>query len=103
MTVTDTGIGVRKEDWKRIFKRNVQTTEAQRLGNGRGLGLAIASDLAAAFGGNISLESTSGVGSRFTLSLPLGERPALDKEITITRKRAVKWEGQDQKSPKDMH
>ncbi len=99
LIVSDTGIGIRQEDRERIFKRNVQTTEAQQIGDGRGLGLSIASDLASAFGGNITVESTAGVGSRFTLNLPISDPPHLKNEIAIARKRENKVHALH----KDMH
>lgn len=70
LSVSDTGTGMTKEQQQRIF------TPFERLGNavtedGFGLGLAIVNDTIKLLGGNISVESEPGKGSRFTVSLPL--------------------------------
>jgi signal transduction histidine kinase len=70
--VTDTGPGIPREKLETIFEPFVQLTSGlnDRRG-GVGLGLAISRDLARAMEGDLTVESTVGVGSRFTLSLPL--------------------------------
>jgi signal transduction histidine kinase len=70
--VTDTGRGIPSHQLDRIFDPFVQvdrhrTHESQQ---GVGLGLAISRDLARGMGGNLTVESTLGVGSTFTLTLP---------------------------------
>ena len=72
--VTDTGPGITAEKLESIFEPFVQLTAglAHRRG-GVGLGLAISRDLARAMDGDLTVESTVGVGSRFTLSLPLAK------------------------------
>jgi signal transduction histidine kinase len=69
--VADTGPGIPAEQRDSIFEPYVQLTAglSDRRG-GVGLGLAISRDLARAMGGDLSLESTVGVGSQFTLALP---------------------------------
>ena len=67
ITVSDTGTGIAPEDLRRIFEP-FYTTKGR--GKGTGLGLAICRELAKALGGNISVESTPGQGSAFTLRLP---------------------------------
>jgi signal transduction histidine kinase len=67
ITVTDTGAGIPAEDLRRIFEP-FYTTKGR--GKGTGLGLAICRELVAALGGAISVESTPGVGSAFTVRLP---------------------------------
>jgi signal transduction histidine kinase len=70
--VADTGPGIPREMLDSIFEPFVQLTEglAERRG-GVGLGLAISRDLARAMNGDLTVESTVGAGSRFTLTLPL--------------------------------
>jgi signal transduction histidine kinase len=70
--VADTGPGILTEKLESIFEPFVQLTAglADRRG-GVGLGLAISRDLARAMGGDLTVESTVGAGSRFTLTLPL--------------------------------
>jgi signal transduction histidine kinase/CheY-like chemotaxis protein len=69
--VTDTGVGIPEADQAKIFQEffQVDQTLARRQG-GTGLGLAIASRLARLMGGQISVSSVVGSGSRFTLTLP---------------------------------
>lgn len=70
--VRDTGIVIAPEDVPGIFEefRQVDSMLSRRHG-GAGLGLAIAQRLAAQMGGAITVESTPGQGSTFTLRLPL--------------------------------
>ncbi len=69
--VTDTGLGILAERLDDIFEPFVQVdARHRREGEGAGLGLAISRDLARGMGGDLSVESTPGVGSTFTLTLP---------------------------------
>jgi signal transduction histidine kinase len=68
VSVSDTGPGVSAEDRERIFRPFVSGDES----HGTGLGLAIARELALALGGELTLESEPGKGSRFELVLPVG-------------------------------
>jgi signal transduction histidine kinase/DNA-binding response OmpR family regulator len=76
--VMDTGVGVRDVDIERVFEPFVQidrhlTSATQQ---GVGLGLSISRELARAMRGDLTLESAEGVGSTFTLTLPLAsEKP----------------------------
>ena len=73
--VTDTGIGIPENQLGRIFDEFVQVDQSlARRQAGTGLGLAIASRLARLMGGEISVSSVQGSGSRFTLSLPRAAR-----------------------------
>jgi signal transduction histidine kinase len=74
--VADTGVGVQRDDIDRVFEAFVQidrhlTMEAQQ---GVGLGLSISRQLARAMHGDLTLESTPGVGSTFTLVVPVAGR-----------------------------
>jgi signal transduction histidine kinase len=74
IVVEDTGLGIAPADHERIFQEFEQVRPAGRgdsLERGTGLGLAIARKLARLLGGDVSVRSTPGSGSRFTLSLPL--------------------------------
>ena len=72
ISVRDTGIGIPASDLDAIFQPFVQVGRSLTSPHeGTGLGLAISSDLARGMGGSLSVESTIGEGSVFTLRLPL--------------------------------
>jgi two-component system sensor histidine kinase SenX3 len=72
IAVTDRGIGIAPEHQRRVFERFFRVDPARSRGTGgAGLGLAIVKDVAAIHGGTVALWSRVGVGSTFTLSLPL--------------------------------
>jgi len=69
-TISDTGAGIRPEDFPHIFEDYYQIDSlANRTVAGTGLGLSIARKLARMMGGDISVESEIGKGSRFTVTL----------------------------------
>lgn len=71
VTVKDTGVGIAPHDFDRIFQPFVQVDDGYtRNHGGTGLGLTISRSLAQMMGGDITVESAVGAGSRFTLWLP---------------------------------
>jgi two-component system, OmpR family, sensor histidine kinase SenX3 len=72
ITVTDSGIGIPRADRARVFERfyRVDQSRASRTG-GTGLGLAIVKHVASNHGGSVTVWSEEGVGSTFTLRVPL--------------------------------
>ncbi len=70
--VRDRGVGISEEEFGRVFERFHQTEHAStREAEGAGLGLYITKRLVEAMGGEIRLTSAVGVGSTFTVLLPL--------------------------------
>lgn len=70
VAVSDSGIGIAREDQDAIFDRFYRVEEA-RSRRGSGLGLAISAWIARAHGGSIEVQSEPGKGSTFTVVLPL--------------------------------
>lgn len=72
ISVTDTGIGIRAEDLKRLFTafEQLDPTTTRRF-EGTGLGLYLSRSLTQLIGGELTVQSTHGTGSTFTLTLPL--------------------------------
>ncbi len=75
--VSDTGIGIAEEDLPHIFERFYRAHQIQtRKHNGSGLGLAIVQSITREHNGSVGVESVQGVGSTFTLRLPLAQGKA---------------------------
>jgi signal transduction histidine kinase len=83
MEVRDTGAGIPAEQLPRIFEKFYQAdNQSSARAAGSGLGLAIAKQIVEAHGGTISCESTPGVGTAFTITLPVhaARRAAIQHE-----------------------
>ncbi|MCO7220493.1 cell wall metabolism sensor histidine kinase WalK [Klenkia sp. PcliD-1-E] len=76
VAVTDSGIGIPRADRARVFERfyRVDQSRASTTG-GTGLGLAIVKHVATNHGGSVSVWSEEGLGSTFTLRIPLAPAP----------------------------
>ncbi len=74
--VTDTGIGIPRDDLPRIFERfyRVDKARSRELG-GTGLGLSIVKHLVQSIGGQLEVTSRLGSGSKFTVLFPRGKTP----------------------------
>ncbi|HVN25261.1 MAG TPA: ATP-binding protein [Syntrophorhabdales bacterium] len=68
--ITDTGQGIAAENLKKIFEPFFTTKD---VGQGTGLGLSVSLGIVERHDGSISVESTIGMGSTFTIWLPLGD------------------------------
>ena len=72
ISVTDQGIGIAEGELNRIFERFYRVDPARsRLTGGTGLGLSIVKHVALNHGGDVKVWSKEGVGSTFTLQLPI--------------------------------
>jgi two-component system sensor histidine kinase SenX3 len=85
IAVTDSGIGIPRKDRHRVFERfyRVDQSRASSTG-GTGLGLAIVKHVASNHGGSVTVWSEEGLGSTFTLRIPLAQPaqtpvPSLEK------------------------
>jgi signal transduction histidine kinase len=83
IAVTDSGIGIPRKDRHRVFERfyRVDQSRASSTG-GTGLGLAIVKHVATNHGGTVSVWSEEGLGSTFTLRIPLGTPDSQDGALT---------------------
>lgn len=88
--VTDTGIGIPKEELSKVFERFYQVSNSQEMNpDGSGIGLAVVKGYVEKLGGQIEVESEEGRGTTFTVSLPLaravhaltiGDQPTIEED-----------------------
>ena len=76
ISISDTGKGISKENLDRIFDPFFTTKD---IGRGTGLGLAVSLGIVQRHGGTLSVESTEGKGSTFTVFLPIDEKRTGDE------------------------
>jgi len=82
-TVWDTGIGISRDDERRLFRAFSQLDSGlTRAQEGTGLGLVLVAKLVELHGGSVTLESNPGQGSRFTVRLPQIAARAAASETT---------------------
>ncbi|BFM38161.1 PAS domain S-box protein [Synechocystis sp. LKSZ1] len=88
LTVTDTGIGIPTNHLQKLFQPFIQVDSAlNRQYQGAGLGLALVKQIAELHGGSITVTSTEGAGSCFTLTLPCRQGPdSLEAAPVLTPK-----------------
>ncbi len=89
LSVRDTGIGIAADELPHIFERFHRTPNSQaRTNEGSGIGLAFVQELVKLHGGSISVNSTPGEGSTFTVSISLG-KAHLPAELVHPARRQV--------------
>ncbi len=82
LSVTDTGVGLSREQQERLFQPFTQVDEsATRRHGGAGLGLALSRQITRLLGGELSLNSAPGAGSTFTCTVPALRVEAVDSPI----------------------
>jgi PAS domain S-box-containing protein len=81
LKVTDTGIGIPASQHDRIFDRfyQVDGSSVRRYG-GTGIGLSLVKEVVEARGGTVAVNSEPGVGSTFTVSLPICSRDGMQTD-----------------------
>lgn len=82
IAVSDTGIGIAKEDFPRLFQEFEQIGDEHDRPEGTGLGLALVKRLVSLHGGSVHVESTVGEGSKFVISLPKLRRDGVAGEVS---------------------
>jgi signal transduction histidine kinase/CheY-like chemotaxis protein len=100
-SVADTGIGIPEQDVARVFDEFVQIENPlQRRVKGTGLGLPLSRRLAELLGGTVSVKSTLGVGSTFSVTIPIvlrrAEEPAGAMQIQPGRMPVLVIEDADE-------
>lgn len=91
LTIADTGIGIPPDRIEHLFQPFAQGDNgiARRFG-GTGLGLSISKQITELMGGSISVASRSGLGTCFTVDLPLPEdTPAIAPELLLAGQRVL--------------
>jgi signal transduction histidine kinase/CheY-like chemotaxis protein/class 3 adenylate cyclase len=93
--VEDTGIGIRADQLPTLFERFRQADgSSNRNYEGSGLGLALVQALVKLHGGDITVTSQYGQGTKFTITLPLGKRhlapsQIVEQPVSLERQRAA--------------
>ena len=92
-SVADTGLGIALEDQERIFEEFTQVENpVQRKVKGTGLGLPLCRKLATLLGGKIDLVSQVGIGSTFSLTIPMQYVAAGEAEPTDAQPQSWEWD-----------
>jgi signal transduction histidine kinase len=109
LEVRDTGTGIPAEELPHIFERFHRVKDAHsRTHEGTGIGLALVEELVKLHGGTVSVESTAGRGTTFTLELPFGaahlpaerirvprEQPSTATGAAVYVEEALRWSVED--------
>lgn len=84
VTVSDTGIGIREDQLHKVFEPFVQVdSSSTRQYSGVGMGVAIVCELVKLMGGEVSVDSTPGIGTNVTFTVQM--KPALNNEYAMEK------------------
>jgi signal transduction histidine kinase/DNA-binding response OmpR family regulator len=81
LTVTDTGVGIAREEQAEIFQRFHRASNSDQQ-SGSGIGLSLVAEMTAAHGGSVEVDSDPGVGSQFVVRLPRCDGAPATVELT---------------------
>ena len=99
-SVADTGMGITAEDQSKIFEEFVQLDNpAQRKIKGTGLGLPLCRKLATLLNGKIDLVSQTGIGSTFSVTIPLYYSQVVERQTDGGAKPELSWEIDETRLP----
>ncbi len=98
--VKDTGVGMSRDEMAHIFERFYQGSAVKKTGQGTGLGLAITRELVKLMKGTIEVESEGGVGSVFSVLLPV-TRQAVEAEFETPPPPSVDMQGEPERLLED--
>lgn len=97
--IEDTGPGISDADLPKIFDRYFQANNQQEnINGGTGLGLALTKELVLLFNGSISVESTIGKGTTFSIQLPITNEAMFDKKL-ISQEEILPIHYQEKRPP----
>jgi two-component system, NtrC family, sensor kinase len=86
VSISDTGHGIPEENMKKIFDPFFTTKE----NSGTGLGLSVSYGIISSHGGKIEVQSSVGVGTTFTVKLPIGAEQCADKDNRSQEQRTAR-------------
>lgn len=87
--VKDTGVGIPEESLEQVFNRFYQVKQGNLKGDsGSGIGLALTKELVELYRGEITLKSKPGIGSTFTVRLPVSIKLFREDEIDVDQDRS---------------
>jgi signal transduction histidine kinase/CheY-like chemotaxis protein len=87
--ISDTGLGIATEELETIFDPFIQAANTDQEHEGTGLGLSISLQFAQLMGGNLTAKSELGVGSSFTLEIPIEGSDEIFSVDTLPQRRVV--------------
>ncbi len=97
--IKDTGIGIDAPMHSKVFERFSQEDSSRsRKYEGSGLGLSIVKGVAVQLGGSVSLDSTKGLGSTFSITIPFQQQSAKAEEKTVEETEKLVMIAEDEDS-----